>query len=119
MTGFIAKASVSSELLSILRRVLAGEVHVPTEFLSATHQPYEPDASAANASPQLTSRQQEVLYLLMEGRSNKEISQALQLSDETTKNHVTGVLRAFGVQTRVQAVLAAADLGYVKTSPSA
>jgi DNA-binding NarL/FixJ family response regulator len=117
--GFIAKATVSSELLSILSRVLAGEVHVPAEFLSATDQSYEPDASAANPSPQLTSRQQEVLYLLMEGRSNKEISQALQLSDETTKNHVSGVLRAFGVQTRVQAVLAAADRGYVKTSPAA
>ena len=117
--GFIAKASVSSKLLSILSQVLAGEVYVPTEWLGEADLPREPAADAANESPQLTSRQQEVLSLLMEGRSNKEISHTLQLSDETTKNHVTGVLRAFGVQTRIQAVLAAADHGYFKTSPSA
>lgn len=109
-SGFIAKASVSSKLLSILSLVLAGEVYVPTELLGV---------DLANASPQLTIRQEEVLYLLLDGRSNKDISQILQLSDETTKNHVTGVLRAFGVQTRIQAVLAAARHGYVKTSPSA
>ncbi|MDD5336021.1 MAG: response regulator transcription factor [Rhodoferax sp.] len=114
-SGFITKASLSSKLLSILSRVLAGEVYLPTELLSAGSLPCEPEADAA---PLLTSRQEEVLYLLLEGRSNKEISQLLQLSDETTKNHVTGVLRAFGVQNRVQAVLAAAQLGYVKTSPS-
>ncbi len=117
--GFIAKASVSSKLLSILSQVLAGEVYLPTELLGATDLSRGPGANAADESPQLTSRQQEVLYLLMEGRSNKEISQTLQLSDETTKNHVTGVLRAFGVQNRIQAVLAAADHGYFKTSPSA
>lgn len=116
-SGFITKASVSSKLLSILSLVLAGEVYVPTELLNASDLPYQPAADTASASPQLTSRQLEVLYLLLEGRSNKEISQLLQLSDETTKNHVTGVLRAFGVQTRVQAVLAAAHHGYVKASP--
>jgi DNA-binding NarL/FixJ family response regulator len=67
----------------------------------------------------LTSRQEEVLRLLLDGRSNKDISQILQLSEETTKNHVTGVLRAFGVQTRIQAVLAATRHGYVKGSSSA
>ena len=49
---------------------------------------------------------------MLDGRSNKEISVALNLSDETVKNHVSAVLRAFGVQTRVQAVLAAAEHGY-------
>jgi len=39
----------------------------------------------------------------------------LDLSEETIKNHVSAVLRAFGVQTRVQAVLAAAEHGYGKS----
>lgn len=118
-SGFITKTSLSSNLLSILSRVLAGEVYLPTELLGSSGLSCEAGADPADAAPQLTSRQEEVLYLLLEGRSNKEISQLLQLSDETTKNHVTGVLRAFGVQNRVQAVLAAAQLGYVKASPSA
>jgi DNA-binding NarL/FixJ family response regulator len=41
----------------------------------------------------------------------------LNLSAETTKNHVTAVLRHFGVKTRVQAVIAATDQGYNKLSP--
>ncbi|MEI8030485.1 MAG: response regulator transcription factor [Comamonadaceae bacterium] len=112
--GFIAKASMSSELLSILRLVLAGEVYVPPELLTASGMPYVAGVTPDLSSPQLTSRQEEVLKLLLDGRSNKDISQLLQLSDETTKNHVTGILRAFGVQTRVQAVLAAGRHGYIK-----
>ena len=107
--GFIAKASLSSELLTILNTVLAGQIYVPAEFLAAEAALNEISASG---SPQLTTRQQDVLKLLLDGRSNKEISVALDLSDETVKNHVSAVLRAFGVQTRVQAVLAAAEHGY-------
>jgi DNA-binding NarL/FixJ family response regulator len=107
--GFIAKASLSSELLSILNRVLAGQIYVPPEFLAVDPDLDNPDPAGA---PQLTSRQRDVLHLLLDGRSNKEISVALDLSDETVKNHVSAVLRAFGVQTRVQAVLAAAEHGY-------
>jgi DNA-binding NarL/FixJ family response regulator len=117
--GFIAKASMSSELLSILQQVLDGEVYVPPELLTASGMPYVPGLDVGLTSPQLTSRQEEVLRLLLDGRSNKDISQILQLSEETTKNHVTGVLRAFGVQTRIQAVLAATRHGYVKGSSSA
>jgi DNA-binding NarL/FixJ family response regulator len=116
--GFIAKASMSSELLSILQQVLDGEVYVPPELLTASGMPYVPGLDVGLTSPQLTSRQEEVLRLLLDGRSNKDISQILQLSEETTKNHVTGVLRAFGVQTRIQAVLAATRHGYVKGSSS-
>ncbi len=107
--GFIAKASLSSELLTILNSVLAGQIYVPAEFLEADTALGELNASGA---PRLTSRQHEVLNLLLDGRSNKEISVALDLSDETVKNHVSAVLHAFGVQTRVQAVLAAAEHGY-------
>jgi DNA-binding NarL/FixJ family response regulator len=111
--GFIAKASLSSELLTILNTVLAGQIYVPAEFLAADAALDEVNASG---SPQLTVRQQDVLKLLLDGRSNKEISVALDLSDETVKNHVSAVLRAFGVQTRMQAVLAAAEHGYNRTA---
>jgi len=110
--GFIAKASLSNELLNILQTVLAGQIYVPPEFRSL---PPVPGGFSASTGPQLTSRQQEVLGLMLDGRSNKEISVTLDLSEETIKNHVSAVLRAFGVQTRVQAVLAAAEHGYGKS----
>ena len=109
--GFIAKASLSSELLTILRAVLEGQIYMPPEFLTGHAALDEVDAPGG---PQLTSRQHEVLGLMLAARSNKEISVTLSLSDETVKNHVSAVLRAFGVQTRMQAVLAATLRGYSK-----
>jgi len=109
--GFIAKASLSSELLTILRSVLEGQIYVPAEFLASDTALDQIDAPGG---PQLTSRQHEVLGLMLAGCSNKEISVTLDLSDETIKNHVSAVLRAFGVQTRTQAVLAATECGYSK-----
>ena len=109
--GFIAKASLSSELLTILRAVLEGQIYMPPEFLAGHTALDEVDAPDG---PQLTTRQHEVLGLMLAARSNKEISGTLNLSDETVKNHVSAVLRAFGVQTRMQAVLAATLRGYSK-----
>jgi PAS domain S-box-containing protein len=52
----------------------------------------------------LTPRQAEVLQLLQHGRSTKQIAQDLHLSKETVRNHVRGVLRALGVNSRIEAV---------------
>jgi DNA-binding NarL/FixJ family response regulator len=111
--GFITKASLSSELLTILQAVLAGQVYVPPEFLALLPASHELDTCT---DPQLTFRQHEVLGQMLAGCSNKEIGVSLDLSDETVKNHVSAVLRAFGVQTRMQAVLAATERGYNKTT---
>ena len=113
--GFLTKSGLSDELISAVRLVLAGGVYVPPELAGAADLESNENASAALESPKFTPRQEEVLYLLLDGRSNKEISQTLNLADETTKNHVTAVLRAFGVKTRIQAVLAAGRHGYIKS----
>jgi PAS domain S-box-containing protein len=54
--------------------------------------------------PALTPRQTEVLQLLEHGRSTRQIAQELHLSTETVRNHVRGLLRAFGVHSRIEAV---------------
>lgn len=116
--GFLTKSGMSHELLSAVRLVLAGDVYVPTDLLCDPSMSNAQEADTDTA-PQLTPRQEEVLALLLDGRSNKQISQDLALADETTKNHVSGILRAFGVKTRIQAVLAAGRHGYIKSAPSA
>jgi PAS domain S-box-containing protein len=60
----------------------------------------EPSAPPAH----LTPRQAEVLRLLEQGRSTKQIAQELHLSTETVKNHVRHLLRALGVNSRLEAV---------------
>src|SRR5262245_22971988 len=57
--------------------------------------------------PGLTPRQVEVLRLLEQGRSTKQIAAELQLSTETVRNHVRRLFRALGVNTRLEAVAAA------------
>jgi DNA-binding NarL/FixJ family response regulator len=52
-----------------------------------------------------------VLSLLLQGKPNKEIARRLGLSVETVKDHVQAVLRALGVNSRTQAVLAVSQLG--------
>ena len=59
----------------------------------------------------LTDRQLEVLALLMEGKNNKLICRALGLAEPTVKNHVSAVLKALGVSSRTEAVLAVTRLG--------
>lgn len=66
---------------------------------------------ADHSGPRLTERQRDILRLLCEGLSNKEIGRKLDLSDATVKMHMTAVLRALRVSTRTQALLAARQLG--------
>jgi len=117
--GFVTKSGKSQELLAILRLVLDGEIYSPPDLLNESR-PMPLDDSKTGYSPlPFTPRQEAVLNLLLDGRSNKEISEALNLADETIKTHVTAILRGFGVKTRVQAVLAAGRHGYTKSSPLA
>jgi PAS domain S-box-containing protein len=66
-----------------------------------------PLEEASTPPAHLTPRQAEVLRLLEQGRSTKQIAQELHLSMETVKNHVRLLLRALGVHTRLEAVAAA------------
>lgn len=104
--AFLTKSGMSDELLSVTRLVLAGGVHMPALAPLST-------AEGAIAAPLLlTPRQEEVLQLLLDGYTNKDIGRMLYLSEETVKNHVSSILRCFGVTTRTQAVLSARRHGY-------
>jgi DNA-binding CsgD family transcriptional regulator len=65
----------------------------------------------------LSPRQFDVLKLLLEGLSNKEIMQALAVSESTVKTHLLAIFRRLGVNSRSQAVAAAARLGLRLSSP--
>lgn len=71
------------------------------------------------AAPNLTPRQTDVLGLLLKGLSNKLIARELNLSVETVKDHVAAVLRALGVSSRMQAVLAVSRLNQRAAGPVA
>ena len=77
---------------SITKKVLAGYKEI-----SATVQ--------GNHKEILTEREREILKLITEGKSNKEIAASLYISEKTVKNHLTNVFRKIDVQDRTQAVI--------------
>ena len=103
--GYIPKTSPRDVLLGAVRLVASGGIYVPTQALKAR----EPGVSAGE--PALSARQREVLGLLLKGLPNKLIARKLDISENTAKIHVSAVLRAFGVSTRTQALIAANRLG--------
>lgn len=108
--GYIPKSAGIEVMLSALRLVLVGGIYVPPDLLRKAAPPgiTEVVDAAAELSPDsLTSRQQEVLRLLGEGKSNKEIARQLDLSENTVKIHVTAVLKALGVNNRTKAAVVA------------
>ena len=93
--GFIPKRSPAEVMLAALRLVLSGGTYVPPELI-ATTSPREP-------GPILTPRQHDVLQLLVDGRSNKEIASHLGTSVSTVRVHLTGIFRALNAENRAQA----------------
>jgi DNA-binding NarL/FixJ family response regulator len=59
----------------------------------------------------LTQRENDILALLAEGRSNREIAQHLYLSEKTVKAHLAAIFRKLGVTNRTQAAMAAVHMG--------
>lgn len=109
--GFLTKSALSEDLLSSLQRILGGEVVVAEEFNAKL----DPERKRVSTSaPVLTPRQEDVLKLMQQGRSNREIGEELNLAEETIKSHVAVILRTLGVKTRLQAAIEAGRWGYGK-----
>lgn len=104
-SGFIPKSMSGAEMVCALRAVLAGNVYVPKGI--GVLDDDEHDAS----DPRLTPRQLQVLELMCEGMSNKEIALRLGMAEGTVKIHVTAILRAMNASNRTHAVILAAQLG--------
>jgi DNA-binding NarL/FixJ family response regulator len=111
--GFIPKSARREVMCSALNLVFAGGIYVPPEILELHAVPDAVATSPPGPAPQpgaaalrLTERQGEVLALMMEGTSNKQIGRTLGLAESTVKIHVSAILRALKVSNRTEAVVA-------------
>jgi len=105
--GFIPKASSSSVMLNALQLILNGGIYVPQEML---HRQQFSETAHDTKSHNLTPRQLQVLDLLVQGQSNRDIAETMFLAESTVKMHVSAILRELGVTNRTQAVLMAKEL---------
>jgi two-component system NarL family response regulator len=103
--GYLPKSVTGAELLAAMEAACAGDVYV-AEVLRAR-------LDQRQRRPELSPREIEVLRHIVEGRSNKEIANALGLSEVTVKFHIGRILQKLGVEDRTQAATTAIARGIV------
>ncbi len=104
-SGFVLKHSVSSELVTAVRAALRGQTYVTPMIAGEVLQSYREGAPGAhNATHRLTARQREVLQLIAEGRSAKEVAAMLKISIRTAEAHKSRILEALGLRTTTELV---------------
>jgi DNA-binding NarL/FixJ family response regulator len=114
-SGYLLKDATPEDLSQAINVALSGSGNVlsprviqnlfdDVESSSNTHGGRRPEFS-------LTQRENDILGLLAEGRSNREIAQALYLSEKTVKAHLAAIFRKLGVTNRTQAAMAAVSMG--------
>ncbi len=103
--GFIPKSSSAAELEHAIRSISEGHVFVsPSPIDEKSVDAAQSNGSAADT--RLTARQKQVLDLVAAGKSNKQIANALGISEGTVKVHVNAAFRTLGVHNRVSATTA-------------
>ncbi len=116
--GYVTKAEGLRGLSGTIRRVLAGErVIAPgleQDAVLALGRFARRAREGAEVAAHLTSREQQVLELLSDGHTMRQIATRLSISPRTVETHVAKIYRKLGVRTRVQAVSRAATLGLVE-----
>lgn len=109
-SGFIPKSIDIDSIGGAIGAVLAGDIWTPPDVdLSAAEDKETADLVRRLAT--LTPQQVRVLTMLSEGLLNKQIAYELSVSEATVKAHVSAILDKLGVDSRTQAVIAAAKIG--------
>lgn len=103
--GYLLKDVFFEELETAIRAVHAGSRHIPAAIAMRL--------AERMGSSDLTSREMEVLELIVRGQSNKEIGASLTISEATVKSHINNILSKLGVSDRTQAVTTALQRGLV------
>ncbi len=117
-TGYVIKESASGTLLGGLRSVSKGEYFMDSSVSHKTIEklmefPGKESKIADAAYETLTAREQEVMLVLSEGLSIKEISERLFISPKTVENHRTSIMKKLGIRSPVELVRYAARIGLI------
>jgi DNA-binding NarL/FixJ family response regulator len=110
--AYLLKDAEDVDLPRVIERVLAGESVLDPRAATALLRTLEPGRAPA-APLELTRQELNILRLVAEGRSNRQIGERLHLSRHTVKEYLSNVMRKLEVATRVEAVLEAGRRGLI------
>ena len=107
VSGFILKDASADDLIETIRSVASGAHVLPPEMTSTLFSQIAKEAlvkgrAVAMESVRMTSREREVIALIGEGLSNKEIAARLNIATHTVKSHVRNVMEKLALHTRLQ-----------------
>jgi two-component system response regulator DevR len=108
--GYVLKQIKGSDLVAAVRTVASGRSTLDPEttaHLLANLRRQRDPAPADGVRSQLTGRELEILDLIGDGMTNREIGATLFLAEKTVKNHISRILAKLGVERRVQAAMLA------------
>ncbi|HBN95357.1 MAG TPA: DNA-binding response regulator [Firmicutes bacterium] len=117
--GYLLKDAEPREVVHAIKKVATGETVYSTQLMERVMERYHHmemqygrlQSAAAIQDLELTNRELEILQYICEGLSNKEIANALFISEKTVKNHITSLLRKLEVEDRTQAAVFAVSHG--------
>ena len=117
--GYLLKDAEPREVVHAIKKVATGETVYFTQLMERVMERYHHmemqygrlQSAAAIQDLELTNRELEILQYICEGLSNKEIANALFISEKTVKNHITSLLRKLEVEDRTQAAVFAVSHG--------
>jgi DNA-binding NarL/FixJ family response regulator len=106
-SGYILKQIHGPDLADAVRRVAAGESLLDPEAVAALSAPTAPPLNGRGDGPitELTPQEERVLDLIVEGLTNRQIGQRLNIAEKTVKNHVTSLMAKLHVERRTQAAV--------------
>lgn len=112
--GYLLKGASKAEILRAIRAVVSGEAifgpNIAKRLMSYFASP-RPRSAPAEAFPELTEREREILALVAEHQTNPEIARRLHLSQKTVRNHVSNIFAKLQVADRAQAIIRAREAG--------
>ena len=114
--GYLLKNLEPRELFNMIRSVFRGEAPISSPLAAKILNEFINRNQENQKSPEetLTLREKEVLTLIAEGASNKEIAYKLNISENTVKNHLRNIMEKLHLQNRVQLAVFAVKKGIVK-----
>jgi two-component system response regulator NreC len=100
--GYILKHAAESELISAIRAVFHGDMYIHPKMIRSLLQP-EQIVTKKNTPPQdiLTSREEEILKLIVQGYTNKQVAEELSISIRTVEGHRANLTDKLGIRNRV------------------
>ncbi len=112
--GYLRKDTSPDDLCRAIRAAAAGQVQLASEAAACLMR----EMRVLDTPETLSERETEILRLLVQGKTNKEIAHDLHIGEKTVKTHMSNIMAKLGVQSRTQAALMAVRLGLVPPDPS-